>query len=504
MLQIPTWDELNVLAALPMILLAVGASLLLVVDRFIQNKYYLALLSLVGVGVSLVIALLQAGQVMDIGEPGPAFAGMFVADQFTYVVNVVALISAGMGILIAYDYLERTQLDRGEYYILLLFAAVGAMLMGSTHNLVLIFIALELLSIPLYILAGIRRPQEESEESAMKYFLLGAFSSAFLVYGIVLLFGATGSLDLPTIWAAASELNAAEASTRSFLFMGAGMVLVGLGFKVAAVPFHMWTPDVYQGAPTPVTGYMSVVAKVGGFAALLRVMITGLGVAADEGADLALWVNTVQLIAGATLILGNFVAIMQSDLKRLLAYSSIAHAGYLLVAVAAGGVTGHGDQAAQAALIYLAAYTFTNIGAFAIVVAMEKDDSTGTALGDLRGLGLTHPALAAAMTVFMFSLTGIPLTAGFIGKFFVFQAAMSAGLEILAIVGVLTSVVSAFYYTRVILTMWFEGPQGENRPSLQPMLNAGLIIATAGTLILGVFPIILDRLVQDTSIAFLR
>ena len=502
MYNVPTLDELNYLAVLPGILLALGTCIVLIADRFIQNKFRVAVLCLVGVVVSLIVALLQAGQVFEIGNPGTAFEGMFVVDQFTHVVNVLALVAAAIGILISYDYLERTNLDRGEYYLLLLFATLGAMFMGASGDLTMIFVGLELLSIPLYILSGIRRPQEESEESAMKYFLLGAFSSAFLIYGIALVFGATGSLDLHEIWVAASEISAHDTTQRFLLMIGSGLILVGLGFKVAAVPFHMWAPDVYQGAPTPVTGYMSVVAKVGGFAALLRVMITGLPVIL-EGGNAAIWMDTVQVIAAATLILGNTVAVMQSELKRLLAYSSIAHAGYILIAVAAGGVPGMGDQATRAALIYLTAYTFTNIGAFAIVVAMENDDTSGTNLADIKGLGLSHPRMAAAMTVFMFSLTGIPLTGGFIGKFWVFRTALQADLVPLAIIGVLTSLVSAFYYVRVVWVMYFESAEREI-PHPQPLLASALWITAIGTLVLGILPYILENFVRDATIALIH
>ena len=502
MFHVPTFDDLNVWAALPMISLALGASILLVVDRFIQNKYRIAMLALIGVVVSLILAIIQAADIFTIGREGAAFEGMFVADQFTYVVNIAALTSAAIGILVSYDYLERTGLDRGEYYILFLFAAVGAMLMGSSRSLVMIFISLELLSIPLYILSGFRRPQEESEESAMKYFLLGAFSSAFFVYGIALVFGATGSLDLQEIFITAQSIGEEEATSRFLLMIGAGMLVVGLGFKVAAVPFHMWTPDVYQGAPTPVTAYMSVVAKVGGFGALLRVLVTGLAVATDGGEN-ALWLDSLQLVTGATLILGNIVAISQSDLKRLLAYSSIAHAGFILVGVSAGAVPGLGDDAARAALIYLVAYTFTNIGAFAVVTAIENDDTTGTGLDDIKGLANSNPLLAAAMTMFMLSLTGIPLTAGFIGKFFVFKVALDADLVVLAVIGVLTSVVSAFYYVRVVWNMYFEEAEGEITVSMQPLMVGALAITVVGTFVLGILPFILENLVQDATLAIL-
>lgn len=499
----PTFEELNVWAATPVIVLCLWASLLLVGDRFIKNKYFVAVWALAGVVVSLLLALFQAGGTFDIGDSGMAFEGMFAADQFTYVVNIVALISAAIGILISYEYLERTGLDRGEYYILLMFSAAGAMLMGSSNNLAMIFIALELLSIPLYILSGIRRPQEESEESAMKYFLLGAFSSSFFVYGIALIFGATGSLDLSEIVTVATTISEQDSTQRFLLLMGAALMIVGLGFKVAAVPFHMWTPDVYQGAPTPVTAYMSSVAKVGGFAAFLRVLVTGLPVII-EGGDAAIWVDTLQIIAAATLILGNFVAIVQFDLKRLLAYSSIAHAGYILIALAAGGVPGIGDDAAQAALVYLAAYAFTNIGAFAVVAAVEKNDSTGTTLADIKGLANRAPWLAGAMTVFMFSLTGIPLTAGFIGKFWVFSTALDAGLEELAVLGVLTSAISAFYYIRIIWNMYFEAGDAAPAAGEHRFLTSGLIITAAGTVILGVLPFILENLVRDATLAILR
>lgn len=502
--EVPTTDELNLLGALPLILLALGTCLLLVADRFIKNKFRTAMLALTGISVSLIIALLQAGNIGDIGDPGMAFEGMFVVDQFTHVVNIIALTSAAIGVLVSYDYLERTGLDRGEYYILLLFAAMGTMLMGAAGNLAVIFVGLELLSIPLYILSGIRRPQEESEESAMKYFLLGAFSSAFMVYGIALVFGATGSLDLSAIFAAAADISAQDATQQVILLAGAGLLLVGLGFKVAAVPFHMWTPDVYQGAPTPVTAYMSVVAKAGGFAALLRVFVLGLPVIIEDG-DLALWGISVQILAVLTLILGNVVAIVQSDLKRMLAYSSIAHAGYILIALAAASSADVADEAVQAALIYLVAYTFTNIGAFAIVVAVENDDTTGTGLDDIKGLGASHPMLAMAMTVFMLSLTGIPLTVGFIGKFFVFRVALEADMAWLAIVGVLSSVVSAFYYMRILWNMYFE--QGEEEITStgeRPMLATALWITTAGTIILFFLAFILEDLVQDTTLALLR
>lgn len=502
MFEVPVFDDLNAWAALPLILLALGTSILLVVDLFIpeDRKRLTANLALAGVTVSLVVAMLQALGV-EIGDPGSAFADMFIADQFTYVVNVIVLSSAFIGILVSYDYFERAEVKRGEYYSLILFSTMGAMLMGASRNLVMTFVALELLSIPLYLLSAFRKPIAASEESALKYFLLGAFSSGFLVYGITLLYGATGTFDIDGIWTAAVEIIDGEISRQFTLIAGFGLVIVGLGFKVGAVPFHGWQPDVYQGAPTPVTAFMSVTAKTGGFAAMLRVLVAGIPVVVVE--DIAVWQDTIQVIALLTLILGNFVAIMQDDLKRMLAYSSIAHAGYLLIAVAAGGTGGIGDQAAQAALIYLLAYTFTNIGAFAVVIAIERADYSGTKLNDLKGLSSVNPMLAGAMALFMFSLTGVPGTAGFVGKWFVFKAAIDADLVTLAVVGVLTSVVSAFYYLRVVVNMYMEPGTPETQPET-PSLRWALGITAAGTLILGILPYFMTELAEGVTVAFIR
>jgi len=498
----PSLSDLNIGAILPVLLLALGACALLIADLFIphERKHVTAWLAAIGIGISLVLSLLSLGGVVQLGSGDTAFAGMYRADRLTDAIGVAALIAALLGVMVAYDYLERTHIQRGEYYVLLLFSAAGAMLMGAANNLVVIFIALELLSIPLYILSGFRRPQRASEESAMKYFLLGAFSSGFLVYGIALIYGATGVLDLPSVWHEAGRVIADDSTAKYLLMIGGGLVLVGLGFKVAAVPFHMWTPDVYQGAPTPVVAYMSVAAKIGGFGALVRVFGMGLSSFALEQGAVAVWQDTIWLVAVLTMLLGNFVAIMQSDLKRLLAYSTIAHAGYILIAVAAAGTAGLSDTAAQAVMIYLLAYAFTNAGAFAVIAAIEKDDATNTGLDALRGLAVRRPWLAAAMVVFMLSLTGIPLTAGFIGKWYVFKVALQADLVAAAVVGVLTSVISAYYYLRVVWLMYFE--EGEGEASTPPALAWGIGIAAVGTLLLGVLPYILSNMAREITLAF--
>lgn len=498
MIELPTLESLNVVVTLPALALVLGAIVLLLVDVFLpeRRRWITGWLALIGVLVSLGITLLTTDRT------GEAFGGMFVADSFTAFLNVVVLITAAVGILIAMDYLRRTDMNRSEYYFLLLFSTGGMMFMGAANDLIVIFVALELLSIPLYVMSGFRRPETRSEESALKYFLLGAFSSGFLVYGIALIYGATGSTHLPAVWAAVSAIVEGGSSAVYLVLLGAGLIVVALGFKVAAVPFHMWTPDVYEGAPTPVTAFMSVGAKAGGFAALLRVLAIGLPslIVAEQTA--AAWVDALALVAALTMILGNFAAIMQTNLKRMLAYSSIAHAGYILMAVAAAGHPAVANQGVQAALMYLLTYAFTNLGAFGIIIAVERNDGSGVSLDDLRGFSRQRPWLALLMAFFMLSLTGIPLTAGFVGKWYVFWASINAGQVVLAVIGVLTSVVGAFYYVRVIVRMFLEeGSADLAQPRLPRTLRAGLIVAGLGTLIFGVLPFLAADMTTGIQIA---
>jgi NADH-quinone oxidoreductase subunit N len=376
------------------------------------------------------------------------------------------------------------------------------MFMAAANDLIVIFVALELLSIPLYVLSGFRRPEVKSEESALKYFLLGAFSSGFLVFGIALIYGATGTTRLPGVWAGVSAIVESGSQSAVLILAGAALILVALGFKVAAVPFHMWTPDVYEGAPTPVTAFMSVGAKAGGFAAMLRVLVVGLPTLMIASQTAAAWVDTVALLAVLTMIMGNFAAIMQTNLKRMLAYSSIAHAGYILMAVAAAGHPGVAQQGVQAALIYLLTYAFTNLGAFAVIIAMERDDASGITLDDLRGLSRQRPWLALLMAFFMLSLTGIPLTAGFVGKWYVFWASISAGQNLVALIGVLTSIVGAYYYVRVIVRMFLEDGEAEPYTARLPRaLSTSVLVAFLGTLILGVLPFLVADMGAGVQIA---
>lgn len=415
--------------------------------------------------------------------------------------NVVILGTAFISILMSIDYIKRAGIERGEFYALILFSISGMMFMASANDLIIVFVALELLSIPLYVLAAFRVPDTRSEESGMKYFILGAFASAFLVYGSALIFGATGTTNLPKIFEQVGIIVVGGHSPL-LLILGAGLILVGLGFKVAVVPFHMWTPDVYEGAPTPVTAFMSVGAKAGGFAALLRIVVIALPtLVLKEGQTAATWQTTFWIVAALTLILGNLVAISQSNIKRMLAYSSIAHAGYIMMAVAAAGSAGVANAATQAALLYLLAYMFTNLGAFGVALAIEKDDGSGTDLNDFVGLSKSRPLLAIMMAVFMLSLTGIPLTGGFIGKWFVFKAALDAGLVPLAIIGVLTSVVSAFYYVRVIVNMYLRDGEGQPAEGATQYVNWAVYVAFAGTLLMGILPFLATNLTDTVMIA---
>jgi len=431
----------DIIAILPVVVLVVWAALLLVVDLWLKPTRATAILAALGMAAALGLTFSQ------IGRSQAAFNDMAVVDGFSVFLNVIFLLSGLAGIGIAYTYLQRMSVARGEYYPLLMFTVSGMMLMAYANDLIVVFLALELLSIPLYILSGFSRARNAvSEESAFKYFLLGTFSSAFVLYGIALIFGATARTDLPGIMAAAQS-----APINVGLFVaGAALLLVGFGFKVGAAPFHQWTPDVYQGAPSSVTGFMSVGAKAAGFAALVRVFVVALP---SIQADLTpiLWG-----LAALTMLVGNIVAVAQNNIKRLLAYSSIAHAGYLLMAFVPFGNPQVVNDSVAALLVYLAAYAFTSLGAWAVVVALEQEEGKGLELADYAGLGRKNPWLAIPMAIFMLSFTGIPPTLGFFGKFYLFGTAVRGGFVDLAIIGVITSLISAYYYLRVVVVMFMR------------------------------------------------
>ena len=443
----------------PVIALSAGAMLMLLLE-FLPAKSWTtrgAIVSLVSLGA----AAWSVWQVRDAKRS--LFEGMFVHDPFTVFFTLLFCAIAGLAVLLSWDYVRRTRIDHGEYWALLLCATLGMIVMAASNDLITIFLGLELMSLALYVLVGFRRTRLESNEAALKYFLLGAFASSFLLYGIALLYGATGTTNLTRM---AGFLADSPLLANPLLMIGGLLVLVGLGFKVAAVPFHMWTPDAYEGAPTTVTGYMSAGAKAAGFAALLRVAQLALP---ELQAD---WRPLLSWIAILTMTVGNVAALLQNNLKRMLAYSSIAHAGYVLVAVIAGGADG-----GSAAMFYLAVYSLMNLGAFGILALLGRGAEERVLVSDLAGLGFRHPLLGLAMAVFMLSLGGIPPTAGFMGKVYVFSVALKAGLLPLAIVGMLNSVISVFYYLRVTVAMYMQEPQGE------PVQVSWALPATIGVLL---------------------
>ncbi len=462
-------QTVNLQVLLPLTFLSVWACVLLLVDLFIPatRKSLTAFFAALGLALTLGLTLSQ------IGQEGAGFNGMIVLDGFSTFVNALLLVTGLLGVALAYGYVKRMGYERGEYYTLLLFSVSGMMLMAQAADLIVVFLALELLSIPLYVLAAFARPRLDSEEAGLKYFLLGAFATGFVVYGTALIFGATGTTSLSGILAASHQ------TPSLLLTIGAALVLVGFGFKVAAVPFHMWTPDVYQGAPTAATAFMAAGAKIAGFAALLRVFALAFPALSADLTDV-FWA-----IAALTMIVGNLVAISQSNIKRMLAYSSIAHAGYILMAFVPYGNAEVRSVSIAAGLFYLVTYAITNFGAWGVVIALEKAEGKGLEIADYAGLGRKYPLLAAAMTVFMLSLIGLPPTLGLVGKFYLFRSVIAGGFTGLAIIGVLTSLISAYYYLRVVVTMYMHDgePQIEREPWLDFTWGLAAVLTVALSLV---------------------
>jgi NADH-quinone oxidoreductase subunit N len=471
----------DILTILPPLVLVAGSLVLLLVDLAVprDRKAVTAWLA-VAVFAAALVALAALW-----GQNAIGFSNMTALDGYALFLDGLIACIGIITVLLTLRYNQERHIMRGEFYPLLILSATGMMLMAHAVNLIVVFLAIELLSIPLYILCGIARPNPASEESAMKYFLLGAFASGFLVYGIALIYGATGTTQLAEI---AQRITANQVQGSILLFAGVGLVLVGLGFKVAAVPFHMWTPDVYEGAPTTVTAFMATATKAAGFAAVLRVFMLGLA------PMLATWQPVIAALAALTMIVGNVVALSQTNLKRMLAYSSIAHAGYVLMGVAAGNELG-----SSSVLFYLASYAFTTLAAFAVMTVMGTEAGENQTLDAYAGLIRRRPLLALVMALAMFSLTGVPPTAGFAGKLFLFQAAISSGLVWLAIVGVLTSAVSAYFYLRVVVTMFMREPVADT-PALSAASaprSVAIFLSAAATLVFGVLPAPLLELVSQ-------
>jgi NADH-quinone oxidoreductase subunit N len=423
------------------------------------------------------------------GGDGRAFRDMVLLDGYALFFDVVICYAAALVVMLSMDYLGRTGGESGEYYALVLFATAGMMLMASAGDLIVVFLSLELMSLSLYVLAGLFKRRLTSGEASMKYFLLGAFATSFLLYGIALIYGATGSTNLDRIAA-----SAAARGGDPLLLIGLGLLLVGFGFKISSVPFHMWAPDVYEGAPTTITALIATGSKAGAFAALIRVLMVALpGAQAD-------WSALLWGVAALTMTLGNVVALAQSNLKRMLAYSSIAHVGYMLMGLVAGGAPGMG-----AILFYLLAYTFTTIGAFGVIALCARAGEEAVEVGDYAGLARRHPVLAATLALFLLSLIGIPPLAGFVAKFYLFGSAVRAGYIWLTVIAVLNSAVAAYYYLRVIVYMYMREPEGAS-VAVAPSLAGGLALAIAlvGIVLLGVAPAPFADLAQAAVAPLLR
>jgi len=491
----------------PEVIVCIAAVVVMLVDAFARptQRWITGGISLVGLalaGVAVVYLWVNGTPSVD------AFNGMIVLDELRLGFTIIFLIVSALTLLLSTVWVENEKLPAGEFHSLLLFATVGMMLMASGNDLVIIFLGLEILSIATYVLAGFRRTDIRSNESSLKYFILGSFSSAFLLYGIALVYGATsiaepgpgGQLSriiagTTNISAIASRIN--DAQYPALLYAGAAMMLVGFGFKIATAPFHIWTPDVYEGAPTPVTAFMAAGPKAAGFASFLRVFVFGLpfvvsASSASSGNLHQTWVNTLWVMAILTMTLGNVVAIVQNNVKRLLAYSSIAHAGYALVGfVAAGAAVDPAERsnAVTSVMFYLLTYAMMNIGAFAVVQLIARSGDRRTSVEDYSGIGFESPVLAFSLSLFLLSLLGMPLTAGFIGKVMVFSAAIKQGYYVLVVIAVLNTAVSAYYYLRLIIVMFFgERITAWSAPRVPASAAVALVLTVLGVLYLGVFP----------------
>lgn len=413
---------------------------------------------------------------------GPAFSGMIIVDGFGTFFRILVFSVGLLTILLSLSYLDRERHQQGEYYALLLFSIVGQGILATANELIMVFIGLELSSIASYVLAGYLREDKRNNESAIKYFLLGSFATAFLLYGVAWIYGLTGSTSLETIRTALSSPD--FSSGQSLVGLAAALMAVGFAFKVSAAPFQVWAPDVYQGAPAPISAFMSVGPKAAAFAVFLRVFRTAFEPIGER------WQPIIWIVALATMSIGNFAALRQSNIKRLLAYSSIANAGYILVAITAR--SGNGEQAV---MFYLASYVLMTIGAFAIITYFSREGERFVEINDLSGLGVRQPMIAALFTIFALSMIGVPLTAGFFGKFYIFRAALDSDLVWLTVFGLLNSALAAYYYLQILVVMYMREP-GEATENLAPMpggIQAAAWISAAGTLLLGVFPNLLLR-----------
>src|SRR5689334_10691942 len=452
---------------LPELVLTGGALLVLIADVLLPRRSKaLGWLTLVAIGATLGSLAPFTSTHVEVAH------GLLAVDRFALFFKILFLGAAAITVLISMKYLEIERVSPGEYYFLILCTTLGMMIMASGIDLISIFIGLETMAVSFYILAGFIKPNQRSNEAAVKYFLLGAFSLGILLYGMSLMYGLSGTTNLRAM---ATAFVGQERDPR--LVLAVILVVAGVGFKIAAVPFHMWAPDVYEGAPTPVTAFLSVGSKAASFAMLLRIFLEGMpSLSAD-------WRVLFEVLSIVTMTVGNVAAVSQSNVKRMLAYSSIAHAGYVLIGVVAGTSRG-----ITATLVYLMIYAFMQLGAFAVVVLLRRRDVIGDELKDFSGLAARRPLAAFAMLLFMLSLGGIPPTAGFMGKFWLFGAAIDAGYYWLALIGVLNSAISLYYYVRIVVFMYIKTEQAGSEPAMTPALGLALGVAVVGTILLGVYP----------------
>jgi len=512
--------DVNLQLLLPELILSVAGVLVMLVDAFTHRRgqrWATGGLALAG----LAAAALSCVWLRGAGLPESAFNGMVVLDSMRLSFTFVFIIVAALTVLVSMVWVEWERLPAGEFHTLLLFATAGMMLMASAGDLVMVFLGLEILSISTYVMCGFRKDDLRSNESSMKYFILGSFSSAFMLYGIALVYGATAhrisdGAGGQTI--VAGTTNIAEIAERvndglypPLLFVGAAMLLIGFGFKIATAPFHVWTPDVYEGAPTPVTAFMAAGPKAAGFAAFMRVFLFAFPFVAAgaqtgrAGAQLhAAWLDALWVLAALTMTVGNVVALVQSNVKRMLAYSSIAHAGYALVGFAAAGAAsdpGQQRDAVAAVIFYLLVYAVMNLGAFAVVTLVARGGDRRTDIEDYRGIGFRSPSLSLTLSLFLLSLIGVPLTAGFMGKVFVFSEAVRQGFYWLVVIGVINSAISVYYYLRLVVVMFFRERTTEWRaPRVPASLVVVLVLTVLGVLYLGVFPgPVVDALRSDEA-----
>jgi NADH-quinone oxidoreductase subunit N len=457
---------------LPEIILTLFGTLIMFLEAVLKDrqKGILTVIAILGLGGAV------AGAIVANGNPGLAFHDMIVVDGFATFFRVLVILVGLLAVLASTEYLRRENAGTGEFFALILFSLAGMSIMAAANELIMIFIGLEISSIASYILAGYLRDDKRNNEAALKYFLLGSFATAFLLYGIAWIYGITGSTNLIEIRRA---LIMGGAPSIVLVGTAAALMFVGFGFKISAAPFQVWAPDVYQGAPAPVSGFLSVGPKAAAFAILLRTYLTAFGPISAN------WAPIIWACALATMVVGNFAAIQQSNIKRMLAYSSIAHAGYVLVALAA-----HSEIGSAAAMFYLSAYAVTNFGAFAVVTYVARKHEKYTSIDDFAGLSQRQPMMAAMMTIFLLSLIGVPLTGGFFGKFYIFKAALDSNLVWLTVLGLLNSAVAAYYYLRVLVLMYMKEPNAEEDalPPAGPALTIAIVGSAIATLALGIFP----------------